>query len=618
MLLNTFEMLDYRLQDVLYQKPEVTSPDIVIIGIDDDSLEVLGRWPWPRDYHGRLIEIISEGEPAAIGYDVIFAEQSSSEDDDEYLIRMVAKTKNIIFPVFGNFNMTTRRGTLKANSLSRPFAALNNVSSTGHINTILDNDGIVRKTILNFEHESEKINSFSWKLYKLYESRFGNDKLEMAQIPMDSWQRTHIRFSGKPHKFELIPFYQIINGDVPGEYFRDKIVLVGPTAVGMVDDYYFTPMAPQVQMYGVEIHANIIQQFMNKKFWKEINFFGQLLIMLALAAIAYFVLRIFKPQVGVAVLGGLILIFLIGLKIFSIQKSGYIISFIYPIALIIVQYVVILGEKFILEQLEKKRVTDVFGKYVAPQVVGKILEEGEEGLQLGGVRRDITVLFVDIRGFTPLSEAAEAEEVVSILNEYLTLCAESIFTYGGTLDKYIGDATMALFNAPLDLDNHQIRAVQTAWAMHKGAQPLQKKLEKRFGKTVRFGVGIHTGSAIVGNIGADFRMDYTAIGDTVNTAARIESNSLPGQILISQEVYHKVKDYVEVTDLGIYQMKGKTQGIQIYQVDNLMEDEIIDKVLKTKELTNAVNDEKVDNVIESQKNDSLLETEEVELVKNIE
>lgn len=569
MFLHIFETLDYRLQDVLYQKSEFTNSNIVIVGIDDESLEVLGRWPWPRDYHGELIRLIGEGEPATIGYDIIFAEESAEEGDDDYLVEMVKEASNVVFPVYGTFTDSAKRGTLQAINISKPFTALDESADTGHINTIMDNDGIVRKTILNFEYEGERINSFTWEVYKLYKEKIGEGKSEMADIPLDHWQRTHIRFTGEPYSFEIIPFHIVLNGEIPGEYFRDKIVLVGPTAIGLADDYYFTPMAPQVPMYGVEIHANIIQQLIFQKFWTEVSLFVQLAIMLILGIIGYLLFGRFKPGIGALALGGIAGLFLIIVKMMSLGDKGYIISFLYPLGLLGMQYIAVLGEKFIFEQLEKKRVTDVFGKYVAPQIVDKILEEGEEGLQLGGARRDITVLFVDIRGFTPLSEAAEPEEVVSILNDYLTLCAKSIFAYGGTLDKYIGDAAMALYNAPMDLDNHQLRAVQTAWAMHEGAQPLQKKLEEKFGKTVRFGVGIHTGSAIVGNIGANFRMDYTAIGDTVNTAARIESNSKPGQILISQEVYDHVKDYVEVTDIGQIQVKGKAQALQVYQVDNL-------------------------------------------------
>lgn len=567
---HVFETLDYRLQDMLYQKPETVSSEIVIVGIDDESLKFLGRWPWPRDYHGELIRLISEGEPSVIGYDIIFAEESSDLNDDEYLIQMVAEAGNVVLPVYGTFDLISKRGIIEATNISEPFPTLNNAGKTGHINTIMDNDGIVRKTILNFNYKEEKINSFSWETYKLYEEKIGIDPLEIKQGNLDHWNRTNIRFSGKPYTFEIIPFYMLLNGEIPGEYFRDKIVLVGPTAVGLADDYYFTPMAPQVPMYGVEIHGNIIQQFINRTFWAEISLLGQLIIMLLLCIIGYILLQKFKPEIGSLVLVGIVVVFLSGLRLLASGSNGYIISFLYPLGLLVGQYIAILVEKFILEKLEKKRITDVFGKYVAPQIVDEILEAGEAGLKLGGVRRIISVLFVDIRGFTPLSESAEPEEVVSILNDYLTLCAKSIFAYGGTLDKYIGDATMALFNAPLDLDNHQLRAVQTAWAMKEGAGPLQEKLEIQFGKTVRFGIGIHTGPAIVGNIGADFRMDYTAIGDTVNTAARIESNSKPGQILISQEIYDIVKEYVEVTDLGRIQMKGKSDGFHIYQVDNLL------------------------------------------------
>ena len=569
MFFNIFETLDYRLQDFLYQKTENPGSDIIIVAIDDKSLEALGRWPWPRDYHGELIRLIEEGEPLAIGYDVIFSEESDEAGEDEYLTYVISEEGNVVLPVYGTFEESAKRGTLQAVAVTRPFTELDNAAETGHINTIMDNDGIVRKTLLDFEFEEEKIESFTWKLYKFYENKHSESKLRITDIPLNQWRQTYIRFSGKPYSFEYVPFHMVLNGDILGEYFRDRIVLVGPTAIGLADDYYFTPMAPQVPMYGVEIHANIIKQFIDRRFWVEIPLIGQYMIMLILGVLGYFVFNKSKPGIGAIALLGLSGMFIFVVNKISAGSTGHIMSFIYPVGFIAAQYVAVLGEKFILEQLEKKRVTDVFGKYVAPQIVDKILEEGEEGLQLGGARRDITVLFVDIRGFTPLSEAAEPEEVVSILNDYLTLCAKSIFAYGGTLDKYIGDAAMALYNAPLSLDNHQLRAVQTAWAMHEGARPLQEKLEKQFGKVVRFGVGIHTGSAIVGNIGADFRMDYTAIGDTVNTAARIEANSKPGQILISQEVYDNVRDFVDVTDIGQIQVKGKAQPLQVYQVDNL-------------------------------------------------
>jgi adenylate cyclase len=250
-------------------------------------------------------------------------------------------------------------------------------------------------------------------------------------------------------------------------------------------------------------------------------------------------------------------------------NSGFVLNIIYPIISTSVIYLVLLIYRYIDELMERKRVTDVFGRYVAPQVVQEILNTGKENLRLGGNRKEITALFVDIRGFTPLSEKATPEEVVGILNEYLNLCAEAIFKYEGTLDKFIGDATMAIFNAPLDLKDHAFRAVQTAWAMKEGSVKLQGIIQEKFGKNVRFGIGINTGQAVVGNIGAEIRMDYTAIGDTVNTAARLESNAKPGQILMSKTTYDLVKDRVKAEYLGEIKVKGKSDGIPVYQLDGI-------------------------------------------------
>ncbi len=169
-----------------------------------------------------------------------------------------------------------------------------------------------------------------------------------------------------------------------------------------------------------------------------------------------------------------------------------------------------------------------------------------------------------------MSESLQPEEVVGILNEYLNLTTDSIFKNGGTLDKFIGDATMAVFNAPFDLDDYIYKAVCTAKDIASGSAELQEKLQKRFGKTISFGIGVNCGNAVVGNIGCEARMDYTAIGDTVNTAARLESNAKPGQILISQDVYEQVKERVQVTEVGVIPLKGKSNGVFVYSVDEVL------------------------------------------------
>lgn len=563
---NSLEKLDLDLQDRFYQKQGVTDPNIVIVAIDDESLDVLGRWPWPRDYHGELVRIISDADPAVIGIDIIFTEPSLDPMDDEYMIAMIAQADQVVLPIYGEFPDKSKRGILEAEAIYEPLPALKEVADSGHINTIMDSDGVVRKAVLQFTHDNQVIDSFSWTIYQLYAEKLGIEPVDISSIPTDDWHRFYLKYSGEPFSFDHVPYHQVLTGEIDAEYFRDKIVLVGPYTVG-ISDYYFTPLAPEIPMHGIEIHANIIQQFIEGEFFEEAAFLWQVLLMVVLSILAFVLFYHFRPSISLFLLFGLLAGFLV--ISYLLSQSGFLVSLIYTVLLLIIQYITALAHRFIVEQREKKRIRDVFGKYVAPQIVGKILDEGEEGLKLGGTRREVTCLFVDIRGFTPLSETAEPEEVVSILNEFLTLCAQAIFDFDGTLDKFIGDATMAIFNAPFDVDNHQLRAVQAAWAMQQGAIPLQESLEKRFGKTVHFGVGIHTGPAVIGNIGADFRMDYTAIGNTVNTAARLESNAKPGQILISEEVYRNVKDHVEVIDLGTYQLKGKDQGIHVYQVDNV-------------------------------------------------
>ena len=207
---------------------------------------------------------------------------------------------------------------------------------------------------------------------------------------------------------------------------------------------------------------------------------------------------------------------------------------------------------------------NVGGGLIAEKYKGNDFE-----IKLGGEKRDVAVLFVDIRGFTPMSENLQPEQVVQILNEYLTLTTESIFKHNGMLDKFIGDATMAVFNAPFDLEDYLYEAVATAWDIKNGSEKLEKKLMEQFGRTVSFGIGVNCGDAVVGNIGCEFRMDYTAIGDTVNTAARLESKAAPGQILISEKLYGALKDRIEAEKIGEMELKGKSQKITVYSVTSI-------------------------------------------------
>jgi adenylate cyclase len=233
-------------------------------------------------------------------------------------------------------------------------------------------------------------------------------------------------------------------------------------------------------------------------------------------------------------------------------------------------------------QHERSRIHGLFGRFVAVEVVNEIIA-GNVSVQLGGVLREVSVVFVDIRGFTAFSEANPPEKVVEMVNRYLDLTSRSIQQNGGTIDKYIGDATMAVFNAPNDLENHPFNAVKAAWDMKQGSTELQREILEEFGVDLQFGIGVNCGQAIVGNMGSSFRMDYTVIGDTVNTAARLESNASKGQIIISDAVYQQVKNRVTVNDLGEIMVKNKKDGIHIYEVIGVGENHgISDSILGDK------------------------------------
>ncbi len=565
--LDIFSTFDSKLQDKLLRQSSPVDMEIVVVAIDDQSLEDLGRFPWPRYVHAELIRILSQGQPAAIGIDIIFSEATEDPEEDLALVEAIREAGNVVLPVYANLEGFSRRqGAIQTDNLVVPFPDFPDQFITGHINTFPDPDGIIRKTALYLDYQGQTVPSFAWRIYEQYCQSKGLPAPDINQIPLDPIKRMEINYAGIPGDYEHISYSQVISGEVPPEFFQGRIVLVGSYTVG-IGDFYFTPLAPEVPMYGVEIHANILQNLLHGSYLQRVPFGIPLLAIVLFGAAAAFGFTRLRPGKGLILLAVLAAGYLVFARL--MYSNGYLLPLLYPLLLLVLGYLVVLAANYISELMERRRITGVFSRYVAPQVVNKLLEGGEKALQLGGSRREITVLFVDIRGFTPLSEAAAPEEVVEILNEYLSLVAQCIFQYGGTLDKFIGDAAMAIFNAPLDLEDHCFKAVQAAWAMKEGAAPLQQRLQEKYGRTVQFGIGVNTGPAVIGNIGASFRMDYTAIGDTVNTAARLESNAQPGQILISQAVYEKVKDRVAATSLGEIKVKGKAQGINVFQVDGV-------------------------------------------------
>ncbi|MBW4838239.1 MAG: adenylate/guanylate cyclase domain-containing protein, partial [Paenibacillaceae bacterium] len=435
-----------------------------------------------------------------------------------------------------------------------------------------DQDQVVRRSLLRFDYKGRSVNHFAWEIYRLYtvqlqRSEPSGGTRTPTPPPLDEFGRFVIPFTGTPGQYEMFSYSSVLHGDIPADYFADKIVMIGPYTASLQDNYA-TPLDHHTLMFGVEIHANIVQALLENNFKKAVEWYWTALLLLVAGAAAYGMFRLVHPVYSLLMLAVTAALLLAGGK--WLYDLGLLVPIGYPLMFLGAFYLAALLLRYFYEWTERRRVTEIFGRYVAPQVVNQILTTGKDGLKLGGVRRTLTVMFVDIRGFTSLSESSEPEEIVSIVNEYLDLAARCVFRYEGTLDKFIGDAAMAIFNAPLEQEDHAFKAVQAAMAIQKGAAELESKWKTRLNREITFGIGIHTGPTVFGNIGSRTRMDYTAIGDTVNTAARLENRAEPGRILLSEAVYMQVEGRVAVSRPGFYQLKGKEQEIVAYEVEGLL------------------------------------------------
>ena len=566
---------DARISDWLNQKATVTNKKIYIIGIDDKTLEKYGPVnTWSRELPAKLVETLNAGEktrPAVIGFDVIYSENAGAAADHHFA-RVCKEAGNVITAMSFSFKEqpeTEADGTVIYNpyhveDVITPYQELRDSVTCGFANTTIDPDGCVRQAMAYVDYKGEPVYSLSFQVYKKY---LESQEIQ-AELPATYGRNNsfYFSYSGKPGAYNLVSLADVLDGTVDAGIFHDAIVLVGAYAVGM-QDAYPPAVSHNSQMYGVEIHANIIEALLEGRTQLPVS---PILYALAAGLVCgiFFVLirrtRIVASSLLLAVFAAA---GLIAARVFYIR--GIVIPAILLPAVLALIYLVRLIYGYLAEIHRRRHVLNVFKQYVAPQVVDKLSKDRDFELVLGGENRDVAVLFVDIRGFTTMSESLQPAEVVEILNEYLSLATRSIFDNGGTLDKFIGDAAMAVFNAPFDLEDYIFRAVCTAWDMRAGADAIADQFEKRFGERVAFGIGIHCGEAVVGNIGCDFRMDYTAIGDTVNTAARLESNAGRGQILISEQVYEAVKDRIGVTPIGEIPLKGKSNGVFVYQLDKV-------------------------------------------------
>lgn len=579
-LAGVFGSADWRLQDYHYQKGGLVSPEIYVIGIDEETMLEYGSWQnWSRTGTAELLAVLNgnpDTAPAVIGLDIGFFGEGDREAD-EALAQAAALLDNVVATSYASFGkevaeegggvFSVREGVA---TYEIPYDGLRQQISYGFSNVPVDRDGIVRHSLYSLDMgEGDQEYSFAAQVYRKY----------TGQLPacVEAGERMgYIPFSAQPFDFygsetAGLSFSKVVKGEIPPEMFAGSIVLVGPYTIGMMDAYY-TAVSHNVPMYGVEVHANILQAFLEDNQKKEISLAASLLI--TVAAMGILLLCLKAGQIRYPLL--FTALFLPGYWVGSAVAygKGYLFPLLYPLGSVLVLSVCSIAQRYVGERRAKKRLEGIFGKYVSKEVAASIVKGGEDALKLGGQKKDVAILFVDIRGFTSLSESLPPEKVVKILDRYLEFTTKAIFRNRGTVDKFIGDATMAIYNAPLDLDDYVFKAVKTGLDMAGEAARLEEEIRQISGREIGFGVGINCGEAVVGNVGTSSRMDYTAIGNTVNIAARLESQAKAGEVVISQQVYERLKGRIRAESLGVRELKGIAGGMEVYKVLEVGREEI--------------------------------------------
>jgi len=447
---------------------------------------------------------------------------------------------------------------------------------SGYFNIIPDSDGVVRTIDLVTRYKDHFLIPLALQVLRHYfdypevELKFhegGVEKVRLGNIdiPCDFEGKMLINYRGRQKTFKHYSFTDIIHDRISAYEFTNKIVLVGATAIGIYDirNTPFDKIFP-----GLEVHANVIDTILRSDFlyrsqWVRLM---DILIIIGMGLFTGLMLPRLKAISGALLTATIFFLYLfVACSVFTYYRL--LVSIIYPVMVHLLIYIAITAYHYMIEEREKRRIRATFQHYLAASVVEEILKDPDK-LKLGGEEKELAILFSDIRDFTSISERLSPSQIEQLLNEYFTSMTSVIFKYGGTLDKYMGDAIMAFFGAPLDQSDHHLRACLTATGMIEELKMLQQKWEKRELPPLDIGIGINSGLMVVGNMGSDSLFDYTVIGDNVNLGARLESlNKQYGtNIIVSEFTYRYVNDQFSFRELDLVQVKGKEKVVKIYEL----------------------------------------------------
>ncbi|MCX6708252.1 MAG: adenylate/guanylate cyclase domain-containing protein [Candidatus Woesearchaeota archaeon] len=540
--------IQLKLSDNLYGG-KTTLDAIAIVAIDDNSLQEIGRWPWNRTVFAETIRKLNQSKTTAI--DVAFFEPT----EQDYVLGKTLSEKIIIPVEYTSF--ANENGRITGKKMLKPAPGLEK-AQTGYVNIVTDKDGVTRAVNMDISDEYE---NFAYTAYK----NFWKKELSEKQT------RFLVNFAGPPGSYKYYSLTDVYNDRIPPEEFKDKLVLVGATSPDLHDDY-FVPTSKGKAMPGVEIHANTIQTIINKDFLSEQP---KWTVILAILISAIIISLLIKSGIRITTIAVPVLI--TAYVFFSIYVFNYeiIMNLVYVPLSILFTYTFEVIYSYYAEKKEKEKTLGAFSKYVSPEVIDELMKDPRK-LKLGGEKEDITIFFSDIRGFTTISEQLTPEKLVHLLNEYLTAMTDIAMKHEGVVDKYIGDAIMAFWGAPIKKTNHAELACLTALEMIKKLKELNVKWTQEKFPEIKIGIGLNTGPAVIGNMGSYERFNYTAMGDTINLGSRLEglTKAYGVCIIISEFTHKEINDKFATRKLDLVAVKGKKKPIHIYEL-----------ICKTEELT---------------------------------
>ncbi len=616
--------------------PNTLDKRIVIVDIDEKSLLEQGRWPWGRDKIALLVnQLFTTYQINTLGFDVVFAEKDESaglknlewlrqndlKDDsrfisalnnikpqldyDQLLANSFKNRKIVLGYYFQTNGDITHVGQLPPASFSQKdftnqdvefkeasgfdanLAVLQQSSLTGgHFNPEPDADGITRKVAVLIKYGDHYYASLAVAVASVYlqsqlTAKFaivgagkdyaGLESFQLAgkRIPVDDEVAALIPYRGARKHFQYVSASDVLNNKVRLESLKNKIVLIGTTAPGLRD----LRAAPVENIYpGVEMHANLISGILDDNI-KERPAYTQgaeFILLLIVGLMLALFLPILNP-IRATLLTLVVLAIVLAINFYSWQYANLVLPIASSLVMIGLIYLLNMSYGFFVESRGKRQLTGLFGQYVPPELVQEMAKNPEK-IDMAGESRELTVLFSDIRGFTQISESLDPKQLTQMMNEFLTPMTKIIHEHRGTIDKYMGDAIMAFWGAPLKDENHAQNALNAALQMHAATKSINEKFAKKGWSGIKMGFGLNTGNMVVGNMGSSFRMAYTVMGDSVNLGSRLEGlTKYYGVDIIVSEFVKAQTPNMLYRELDLVRVKGKDKPVAIFEPLGLTE-----------------------------------------------